>query len=522
MTTRNGESAPVTDGGEQTSTVASEPLAANPVLDMVDAIEDGGVLAEAERLLLEGMDADVDVLVIGGGPGGYVAAIRAAQLGGKVVLVEGRELGGTCLNRGCIPTKAMLESVSVLHTIKKAREFGIECPDAKADFGKIMNRVQRVVKQLRSGIEFLMKKNEIQVIQGWATFKDAHTIRVDLPGGTFEEIKARNIIIAAGSSPLQVPIPRADGEGILTSDTILELTTLPASLVIVGAGAVGVEFGHVFASLGCKVTLIEMLPRILPVGDPEISEEMTKILKKGGIQIATSARVTGISDAPDGKQVQYSMQRADGGEDKSVTAQYVLMAVGRTADTKRLGLDQTGVQLERGRLAVDDHMQTSIPGVYAVGDAIRGVGLAHWASAEGVVAAENAMGNESSMGDRPIPSCIYTEPEIASVGMTEDEARAAGRDVQVGKFSLRVLGKSVAAGVREGFVKVVADAEYGRILGVHILGERATDLIAEATLALQFGATIDELAETVHPHPTFAEALAEAALAARGEAIHGA
>ncbi|MBI3923035.1 MAG: dihydrolipoyl dehydrogenase [Armatimonadetes bacterium] len=493
---------------------------------LMEEIEGIQVVEEAEQLLVQGMKVDTDVLVVGSGPGGYVAAIRAAQLRGQVVLVEGRELGGTCLNRGCIPTKALLESVSVLHTLKKAREFGIECGEVKADFEKITARVQRVVKQLRSGVEFLMKKNDIRVVNGWASLKSAHTVLVTKPDGSSEEITARNIIIASGSRPSKVPVPGAEGDRALNSDTLLELRALPESLVIVGAGAVGVEFGQIFALLGSKVTMVEMMPRLLPLCEPEISEEMTRVLKKCGIAVETDSMVKSLSDTGDRIKVSY-LTGGNGasdsvGEAKEIEADYVLIAVGRIAEVESLGLQALGVKLDRGKPIVNERMQTNIAGLYAVGDALRGVGLAHWASAEGIVAAENAMGKEATMGDRPIPACIYTEPEIATVGKTEQEALAAGHEIIVGKFPYRALGKSVASGAREGFFKIIADSDYERILGVHIVGPRATDIIGEATLALQFGATITELVETVHAHPTFAEGLVEAALAARGEAIHGA
>jgi len=508
---------------EQATTVVSAPgLAAEETIGV--STED--IVEGAEQLLRQGMRADADVVIIGAGPGGYVAAIRAAQLGGKVVLVEGRELGGTCLNRGCIPTKTLVEAMSVLRTIRKAREFGIECAEPSAQFGRIMNRVQRVVKQLRSGVEYLMKKNGIRVVQGWARLVNEHVVEIEKTDGSTEQLTARNIIIASGSCPSVIPIPGADSRGVLNSDTILELTELPHSLLIVGGGAVGVEFAQVFATFGTRVTIIEMMPRILPLGDPEISEELARVFKRERINIETDAQVTSISDSAEGKVVTYAANSDDtphgAGKEKTASAEYVLMAVGRAPNLQRLGVEALPLKMERGRILVNDHCQTSIPSIYAIGDAIRGVGLAHWASAEGIVAAENAMGLASSMAERPIPSCVYTDPEIASVGLTEAAAVEQGREVKVGKFSLRVLGRSVAAGVREGFVKIIADAEYERILGIHIIGERATDLIGEATLALQLGVTLPELAETIHPHPTFSEAFAEAAHAARGVAIHGA
>ena len=506
-------------------TAASAPLS-TLTEEETNEIRAEDIVEGAEELLRQGMKADADVLIIGGGPGGYVAAIRAAQLGAEVILVEGRELGGTCLNRGCIPTKAMLESMSVLQTIKKAREFGIECGEATADFEKIMHRVHRVVKQLRTGVKYLMSKNGVRVVQGWARLVSEHAVEVEKSDGGAERITGRSIVIAAGSCPSVIPIPGGDAADILTSDSILELTELPGSLLIVGGGAVGVEFGQFFASFGTKVTIVEMMPRLLPLGDPDISEDISKALKKAKITIEINAMVTGISDAADGKAVTYVAKASDDpeeiGEERTAIAQHVLIAVGRSPNLKHLSIEALNVKTDRGRIIVNDRCQTSIPSLYAIGDAIRGVGLAHWASAEGIVAAESAMGRAASMGDRPIPSCIYTEPEIASVGLTEEEALEKGHVVKVGKFSLRVLGKSVASGVREGFVKIIADAEYERIIGIHIIGERATDLIGEATLALQFGATIGELVETIHPHPTFCEAFVEAALTARGEAIHGA
>lgn len=497
----------------------SQSEAAGAVLETTresSAGEAAAVVQEAEALLRVGNEHEFHVLVIGAGPGGYVAAIRAAQLGGKVALVERDALGGTCLNRGCIPTKALLESAEALRSVKRAREFGIEVGPVSFDYAKMVQRVQRVVKNGRSGLGFLMEKNNVTVIEGSARFTAPHQVAVALNAGGTRAVDAASIIIAAGSSPVRPPIPGVDCAGVVTSDELLEMTTLPDRMVVVGAGSVGVEFAVLFHDLGTKVTLLEMLPAILPHEDRDVSAELTKILERNGLSIVTGARVTNIELIADDLAVAYD----HGGRKAEVAGDLVLLAVGRKAETDALGLEEAGIECDRANIIVNNQQETNVRGVYAIGDAVRGIGLAHTAMAEGQVAAENAMGRHKAINRELIPSCVYIHPEVASIGCTEQFAESEGLAIRVGKFSFRASGRAATRGERDGFAKVIARADDETIIGIHLLGPRATDLIAEAALILRFGMTVTELADTIHAHPTFAEAIVEAALATRGESIH--
>jgi len=478
--------------------------------------EPSGIVQEAEALLSQRVANEVSVTVIGGGPGGYTAAIRAAQLGGKVTLVERDELGGTCLNRGCIPTKALLEAAETLRTVRRARDWGIEVGPVSFSFEKMAQRMQRTVKQLRTGLEFLLEKHKIELVRGTARLVGPTQVEVQMNAGGVRAIQAERIILAAGSVPVRPSLPGADGLGVVTSDGLLAMTTQPERLIVIGGGAVGIEFAALFQELGTQVTVLEMLPTILPTEDRDVSVELSRLFERAGMTLLTGARVTEIVNLAGEPTVTY--QRA--GTTSEVTGEVVLLAVGRKAETEALGLRAVGLECDRANVIVNDRLETSLRGVYAIGDAVRGVGLAHLAMAEGVVAAENAMGQHREIDRELVPNCLYTHPEVASVGLTEQAAQQAGLAVRVGKFTWRASGRAATMGEREGFVKVIAREDDETIVGVHIVGPRATDLIAEAVLVLKFGMNVTELAETMHAHPTFAEALVEAALATRGEAIH--
>lgn len=458
----------------------------------------------------------VDLAVIGGGPGGYVAAARAAQLGASVALVEARELGGTCLNRGCIPTKALLRNVEVYELAKGGKEFGLLVESVAFDWLKMQARKERVVKQLRAGVEMIMKSNGIQVINGKGSLQAADRISVATADGEVT-VAAGKVVIATGSVPSRVPLPGADGAGVITSDQVLELDHVPASLAVIGGGAIGLEFAHIFSALGSRVTVIEMLPHILPAEDEEVAAELTRLFKKRGIGVLAPARVEGISDGPAGKLVQVSTEAGS----QAVEAELVLMAVGRTPYLEGLGAESLGIAVERRAIVANERMETSVPGVYAIGDAVGGMLLAHVASAEGKVAVANALGHEARMSYRAIPACLYTAPEVASVGLSEAKAAEMGINCTVARTNFRAIGKAVALGERDGFAKLVAEAGTGRLIGCQIIGPHATDLVAEAALAIEQGLPATVVAETVHAHPTLAESLMEAAEGLLGQAIHG-
>jgi len=457
----------------------------------------------------------VDVAVIGGGPGGYVAAARAATLGARVALVEARELGGTCLNRGCIPTKALLRSVELLELARNGKEYGVLADTVGFDWPRALARKQRVVKQLRAGVEMIMNSHQVQVLYGQGSL--AGPGRLQVQGDREAEITAAKIIIATGAVPARVPIPGADGPGVITSDQALELDQVPASLVVIGGGAIGLEFGFLFHALGCQVTIVEMLPHLLPAEDEEIAAELSRLFRKRGIAVHAPARVAAIGDGPAGKQVSVDTEAGR----KLLDCELVLMAVGRTPYLEGLGAERLGLATQGRALLVNERMETNVPGVYAIGDAVGGMLLAHVASAEGKVAAANALGGEAAMSYRAIPSCLYTSPEVASVGLTEARAAEQGIACRVARTSFRAMGKAVAMGERDGLVKMVAEADRGRLLGVQIIGAHATDLVAEAVLAVETGADARTLAHAVHAHPTLAEALMEAAEGVLGCAVHG-
>ncbi|MHB1652112.1 MAG: dihydrolipoyl dehydrogenase [Desulfitobacteriaceae bacterium] len=451
--------------------------------------------------------------ILGGGPGGYVCALRAAQLGFSVLLIEGERLGGTCLNRGCIPTKALVKSAELWREIGQAEEFGLFVGEKSLDFAKVMQRKDKVVDTLVSGVEQLMKAGKIQVIQGWGAFSEPGYLEVDR-GGQVERIPVQNVILATGSVPARIPVPGADLPGVVTSDEILFETGLPERLVVIGGGVIGLEFASIYQAFGVKVTVVEMLPSILPNIDEEIPKRLTPLLKRSGLDILTKTAVKAILQE-DGR-LKVLVEDAKG--PRELSADRVLIATGRKPSLKGIDVERLGLAVERGAIVVNQQMQTNLPNVYAIGDAIGGMMLAHVASAEGVVAAEHISGRTVEMDYRAIPSAIFTHPEIATVGQTEQELKEKG-PYKVSKFPFSANGKALTLGETLGLVKILAD-EQGIVLGASIMGPQASSLIPELVLAVQKGLTAEDLAHTVHAHPTLPEAIMEAAHGILGKALH--
>ncbi|HET9781474.1 MAG TPA: dihydrolipoyl dehydrogenase [Candidatus Dormibacteraeota bacterium] len=453
---------------------------------------------------------DFDVAVLGGGMGGYPAAIRASQLGLKVALVEADKLGGTCLHVGCIPTKALLESSELYSRVAtRGAEFGIKAEVVGYDYPRIAQRRDAVVNQLYKGVQYLMKKNKIEVVSGRGRLRDPNTIEVD-----GKRVSAKNLIIATGSVVKTLPGIELDGQYIVSSDNVVKASSAPESIAIIGAGAVGVEFATFFHELGVKVTLLEALDRLVPLEDEEVSKEMMAAFKKAGIDVRVGVKVKGAKKARDGVSVE-----TDQGE---VWAKQLLVAVGRAAVSKEIGLEQVGVQLQpNGFIKVDEWMRTSVESIHAIGDVVGGFLLAHAASHEGVVAAEDIAGQRlGAMDQNLVTRCTYSHPQIASVGMTEKQAREGGREVKIGKMPFSAIGRAQIHGETAGFVKIVCDAKTGQMLGTHIIGNEATELIAEPALTQLFQGDAWELGRNIHPHPTLSEAVMEAAMAVDGHAIH--
>lgn len=472
------------------------------------------------------MAHEYDVVVIGAGTGGYVAAIRAAQLGLKTAVVERQPvLGGTCLNWGCIPTKALLEHAHALKIAQDAKEWGLVLGDVKPtiDMARVNARRTKVVTGLTKGVEFLFKKNKIEWIKGSARLAGAGKVHVTSPDAEALTLQAREIIVATGSYARSVPGVELDGTRIITSDQAIALTEVPVSLAIMGSGAVGVEFASIYRRFGSAVTIIELLPRLVPNEDEAVSAELHKAFKKRGIVVKTGTKVT-KAVARD-SQVTIDMQGADGAVE-TITVQTLLVATGRGPMTDGLGAEDLGLEMERGYIKVDPLFRTNVPGVSAVGDVITmGTGvhpqLAHLSSAEGILLAERIAGHDvKPINYDHVPGCTYCDPEIGSIGLTEQEAIARGYEVRVGSFPFGVLGRAKIANETEGFVKIVADKKYDEILGVHMIGPRATELVAEAAVALRLECTVEELIRTIHAHPTMSEAVGEAAHAVHGAAIH--
>ena len=462
------------------------------------------------------MNEEVDVVIIGGGPGGYVAAIKAAHLGLKAVLVEKDKLGGVCLNKGCIPTKALVSTAEILNHIQRAEEFGIQVKDYSFDFPAIMKRKDLITRRLSSGVEQLMKANQVRVIRGEGQIVEPGTIEVLDADGQKEVIKTKNIIIATGSKVMKLPIPGIDSEGVITSDEALSLSELPSKMIIIGGGVVGIEFAGIFKALGVEVTVVEMLPRILLPIDEEISRRLTQILKRKGIEILTDCKVKEIKKNHQNLEVLVST--ADG--EKKLETEKVLLAAGRVPELGNINIQRLGIELDKGAIKVDEKMRTNIPGIYAVGDVVGKIMLAHVASREGIVAVENISGKEVLMDYKVVPNCVFSMPEVASVGLTEEEARKENNNIKVSKFPFMANGKALGMGETEGMVKIIAEADTSELLGVHILGAHASDLIAEGALALSMEATAEEIINTIHAHPTLAEAIAEAAEGIIGKPIH--
>jgi dihydrolipoamide dehydrogenase len=460
--------------------------------------------------------ASYDLAVIGAGPGGYVAAIRAAQIGGRVVLIEKEELGGTCLNLGCIPTKAMIASAEVYKKIKEAADYGIIIEgEARPDLARIIERKDKIVSNLVKGVQVLLKSRGINNIKGLARFASPTTIEVSSSDGSTETIEAAASIIATGSRPASLPAFSLDGEKIISSDEAVSLKELPGHLLIIGAGVIGCEFAFLYHELGCRVSMVEVLERPLPFEDGETSQLIQRELKKRKVDLRTGTKVEKVEPKEDGKL----LATLEGGE--NIEADLVLVSIGRKFNTDELGLEAAGVSLgERGEIVVNERMQTSAENIYAVGDVTGGALLAHKASTEGIVAAENAMGRNRVMNYDVLPAGIFTMPEVGVVGLTEERAVKREIPYRVGRFPLRALGKAMCSGEIVGQVKVIAHEETDQILGVHIVGSHASDIIHEAATAMQAGMTATELGDVIHAHPTLSEAIMEAVHDVHGQAVH--
>jgi dihydrolipoamide dehydrogenase len=463
-----------------------------------------------------------DVIVLGSGPGGYPAAIRASQLGLKVAIIEKESLGGVCLNWGCIPTKALLKSAQVYEYLKHSADYGIQSTGVQHDFGAVVKRSRGVADKMSKGVQFLMKKNKIDVVMGYGKVAGKGKVQVTGTDGKVQTVEGKYVIIATGARSRQLPSMPIDGKKIIGYREAMVLPEQPKSMIVVGSGAIGVEFADFYNSMGTKVTVVEFMPRIVPVEDEDVSKELEKQFRKKGVTIMTSSEVTSVDTS--GSGVKAKVKSAAG--ESVLEADILLSAVGIASNIENIGLEETGVKVEKGRITVDRHQQTSVPGIYAIGDCSPGQALAHVASKEGITAAEHIAWLEKKLAHAPeaidynnIPGCTYCSPEVASVGYTEKAARDAGYEVKVGKFPFMASGKASASGSTEGFVKVVFDAKYGEFLGAHMIGAGVTEMIAEAVAARKLETTHHEILNAIHPHPTMSEALKEAVAAAYGEAI---
>lgn len=462
----------------------------------------------------------MNIIVVGGGPGGYVAALRAAQLGAQVTVIEKQYLGGTCLNVGCIPTKCLLHSSELLSQIREQGALiGVDAEDVRVNFPQVMAHKNEVSKKLTNGIASLFKQNKVKRIEASASFIGPGTLRVEKPDGTAETMTADGIILAAGSVNVVPPIPGArENPNCLDSTGVLSLNTLPKTLIVVGGGVIGLELACAYAAFGTRVTVLEAADRMLPMLDSELTAVGVAHMRKTGITFHLECSVQSIEESPAGARV---LCKNKSGGFVGFEGEKVLLAVGRKADTASLNLDECGVKHDRGSILVNEKMETCVPRIYAVGDCVKGYAqLAHTASAMGEVAAENLCGIPASYNERTNPTCVYIEPEAASVGLTEEQCKAGGIAYKVGKFPMSANGKALILNGGEGFVKILAGAKYGEVLGMHIIGPRATDLISEGALAIRLEATIDELISTIHSHPTVAESIREAAMDSLGRAIH--
>lgn len=458
-----------------------------------------------------------DVIVIGSGPGGYVTAIRASQLGFKTAVIEKENLGGVCLNWGCIPTKALLKSAQVYEYLNHAKDYGISADNVKADFAGVVKRSRDVADGMSKGVQFLMKKNKIEVITGTAKVKTGKKVAVTGADGKTTEYAGKYIIIATGAKSRQLPNLPQDGKKIIGYREALTLSKLPKSMVVVGSGAIGVEFAYFYATMGTKVTIVEFMPQIVPVEDEDVSKQLEKSFKKLGIDVMVNASVESVDTK--GTDCKVNIKTKDG--NTSINAEIVLSAVGIEANIQGIGLEEVGIKTDKGKILVDKFYATNVPGYYAIGDCVPGQALAHVASAEGIICVEKLKGmHVEALDYNNIPGCTYCQPEVASVGMTEKKAKEAGYTVKVGKFPFSASGKAKAAGASDGFVKLIFDAKYGELLGAHMIGANVTEMIAEIVAIRKLETTGHELIKTVHPHPTMSEAIMEAAAAAYGEVIH--
>ncbi|MBE9470804.1 MAG: dihydrolipoyl dehydrogenase [Chloroflexi bacterium] len=463
------------------------------------------------------MEQTYDITIIGAGPGGYVTAVRAAQLGLKVALVEKEHLGGVCLNWGCIPTKALLRNAEVVSLLGRGKEFGFTVTGFEADYGAAVDRSRKVSGRLVKGIGVLMRKNGVEVIEGHGTLKSPRAVEVALNEGGTRTLQTRNIVVATGGRARTIPGITPDGERVLTYREAIVLRTVPQSVVIVGAGPIGMEFAHVWHTYGAEVTVVEMLPHALPLEDEEVSAEVERAFKRRRVRLLTSTRVQGVETAAGGVRVSVA---GDQGE-QVLEAERVLVAIGARPNSENLGLAEIGVRVERGCVVVDDHLRTDVPGIYSIGDVTGKLPLAHVASAQGIIVAETIAGVETVTLDyEMMPRCTYCHPQVASFGLTEAQAVERNHQVKVGKFSFRANGKALGLGDYDGFVKIVADATSGEILGAHLVGPEVTELLPELVLAHNWELTPDEIARSVHAHPTLSEALMEAAHSVFGKAIH--
>ncbi|MFO0356348.1 MAG: dihydrolipoyl dehydrogenase [Sphingobacteriaceae bacterium] len=458
-----------------------------------------------------------DIIVIGSGPGGYVTAIRASQLGFKTAVIEKESLGGVCLNWGCIPTKALLKSAQVYEYLNHAKEYGISADNIKADFGAVVKRSRDVAEGMSKGVQFLMKKNKIDVITGTAKVKAGKKVAVTSADGKTEEHTANHIIIATGAKSRALPNLPQDGKKIIGYREAMTLPKQPKSMVVVGSGAIGVEFAYFYATMGTKVTIVEFMPNIVPVEDEEVSKQLEKSFKKVGIEIMTEASVESVDTKGEGCKVSVKTKTGN----ITLDADIVLSAVGIEANIAGIGLEEVGIKTDKGKIVVDKFYATNVPGYYAIGDCVPGQALAHVASAEGITCVEKIKGMHVDAIDyNNIPGCTYCQPEVASVGFTEKKAKEAGYTVKVGKFPFSASGKASASGAKDGFIKLIFDAKYGELLGAHMIGANVTEMIAEIVAIRKLETTGHELIKTVHPHPTMSEAIMEAAAAAYGEVIH--
>ena len=458
-----------------------------------------------------------DVIVLGSGPGGYVTAIRASQLGLKTAIVEKESLGGVCLNWGCIPTKALIKSADVFNYLKHAEDYGLKADNVDKDFTAVVKRSRDVADGMSKGVQFLLKKNKIDVIMGYGTIKKGKKIEVKAEDGSTSTVEGDHIIIATGSKSRILPSLPQDGEKVVGYREAMTLKTQPKKLIVVGSGAIGVEFAYFYNAMGTEVTIVEYLDRIVPIEDADISKEMERSFKKSGIKVMTSSEVTKVDTSGDGVKAYVKTKKGE----EILEADVVLSAVGIETNLSGIGLEEVGISTDRGKVLVNQWYQTNLPGYYAIGDITAGPALAHVASAEGILCVEKiANMHVEPLDYGNIPSCTYANPEIASVGMTEAQAKEAGHEIRVGKFPFSASGKASASGTKEGFVKVIFDAKYGEWLGCHMIGAGVTDMIAEAVIARKLETTGHEVLKTVHPHPTMSEAVMEAVAAAYGEVIH--